>query len=67
MFIDFRDEEGWETERERNMGGLPPVHAPAGDQTHNPGLCPDQKSQTHDLLVYGITLQPIEPLSQYLK
>ena len=29
--------------RERNIDRLPLAHAPTGDQTHNPGLCPDWK------------------------
>ena len=29
---------------ERNIDLLPPTHAPTGDQTHSPGVCPDQGS-----------------------
>ena len=37
-------EEGREKERERNTNRLPLAHAPARDQAHNPGMCPDQES-----------------------
>ena len=30
-----------EKERERNIDWLPLAHAPAGGQTHSPGMCPD--------------------------
>ena len=42
---------GAEKERERNLDWLPPICAPTGNRT-----C--------DLLVYGLTLQPVEPLGQ---
>ena len=43
MLIDFR-ERGKEGEgRERNTDQLPLECAPTGDQTHNPGICPDQE------------------------
>ena len=29
--------------RERNIYQRPPVHIPTGDQTRNPGTCPDQE------------------------
>ena len=31
---------------ERNIGELPLIGAPAGDQTHNSGLCPDHVPRT---------------------
>ena len=46
MLVDFR-EGGKEGERERNPNVrekyclLPLVHTPIGDQTCNPGMCPD--------------------------
>ena len=41
--------EGREKERERiidvrNIDRLPLAHSPTGDQTHNPGMCPDWES-----------------------
>ena len=53
MFIDFRERgkgrQGVGVGRERNMDvrekhQLPPVCTPAGDHTHNLGMCPDQES-----------------------
>ena len=44
--------EGRERERERNMDLLFLVHAPTGDRTCNPGLCPDWESNC-DLLLSG--------------
>ena len=43
----FREEKGGKEvvkhQYERNMDRLPLVHAPSGDQTCNPGMCPDQE------------------------
>ena len=33
---------------------------PSKDQTYNLGMCPD-RDQAQDILVYGTTLQPMEP------
>ena len=41
--------EGREREKERNIDGLPLVHALTWDQARNLGLCPDP-------LVYGMAL-----------
>ena len=42
--------------QETNINQLPLLCAPAGDQTCNLGMCPDQ-NPIPDLSVYGITLQ----------
>ena len=40
-------EEGRKGERERNINQLPPICAPNGDQTHNPGMCPHREGNPH--------------------
>ena len=42
IFIFYRQRKG-ERKGERNIDWLPLTHAPMGDQTHNPGMCPDQE------------------------
>ena len=49
---------------ERNIDQLLPVHTLTGDQTHNNPECALPTNQTHNLLVYGMMLQPTEPPSQ---
>lgn len=50
MFIDFIEkgrggrEEG--EGRERDIDQPPPIHTPTRDQTRNPGMCPEQASNT---------------------
>ena len=45
---------------ERNIGQLPFVHTPTGDQNHNPGMRPDQESNwQHFTLQYDT--QPSGP------
>ena len=48
---------------ERNIDWLPPTHAPSGDWTCNPRMCPDQKLNSQP---YGarMMLQPAEPPGQ---
>ena len=46
MFVDFR-----ESERERNINWVPPVHAPTRDQTCNLGMCPDRGLSTQHFCV----------------
>ena len=43
VFI-FREGEGREKERERNIDQLPLAHTPNGDQARNSGMCLDQES-----------------------
>ena len=48
MFTDLERERERETETsvwERNIHGLPPVHAPTGDRTCNLDICPDWESK----------------------
>ena len=39
------------TEEKRNISWLPSVCSPTRDQTHNPGMCPDQESNGQHLSV----------------
>ena len=52
--------EGREKERERNIDGVPLLHPSSGDQTVNPGMCPDQES-IRQLLALRNDAQPTEP------
>ena len=44
----------------RNINQLPPLRAQTEDQTCNPGMCPDWKSNLQ-LFGYTMILQPTEP------
>ena len=69
MFIDIRKRErGREREKkklkwEKNINWWPPVGAPTEDGTCNLAVSLDWESN-HNLLVYGTTLQAMEPPSQ---
>ena len=44
MFIDFSGGAGEERNIDvRNIDWVPPVIAPKGGQTHNPGMCPGRE------------------------
>ena len=59
FFFFFRERGGGrEKDRERKIDQLPLVHTKTGDQTCNPGMCPE--NQTHELLIYGPMLKPSE-------
>ena len=61
MLIDFKGGEGRETPMgKRNIGQLPLVSAPTRTNPKTQA-CALAWNQTHDLLVYGTTLQPTEP------
>ena len=44
-----------EKERERNIDQLPPICAPARDQTRNLGMCSDQESNLQPFGVWDDT------------
>ena len=53
MFIDFREREG--REKERNMNRLLSVHALTGDQTCGLGMCPNLESNIQPFGVWNDT------------
>ena len=55
-----REEAGREGRRERDINCLPPVRALTGDQTHNPGMCPDWEFNLCPFS-YWVMRQPTEP------
>ena len=62
--IIFREREGREKERERNINVWLPLVCPAtGDLAHNPGMCPDWESNCNPL-IRRPALSPLSHTSQ---